>query len=58
MDKLTNYPNLIKRILSEYVELSNRQPQPGIETILIMDEARGITCGSSSDGKTVSAPNT
>jgi hypothetical protein len=41
MDKLTSYRDLIKRILSEYVELSNRQPQPGIETILIMDEARG-----------------
>ena len=41
MDKLTNYRNMIKRILSEYVEMSNRQPQPGIESILIMDEARG-----------------
>jgi hypothetical protein len=38
MDKLTHYPNLIKRILTEYVELCNRQPQPGIETILIIDE--------------------
>ena len=41
MDKLTSYRDLIKRILSEYVELSNRQPQAGIETILIMDEQRG-----------------
>jgi hypothetical protein len=41
MDKLTNYRNLIKGILSEYVELSNGQPQQGIESILIIDEARG-----------------
>jgi XisI protein len=41
MDKLTSYRDPINRILSEYVELSNRRPQPGIETILIMDEARG-----------------
>ncbi len=41
MDKLTNYRNLIKRILTEYVELSNRQPKPGIESILIVDEEQG-----------------
>lgn len=41
MDKLTEYPKLIKRILTEYVELSNRRPQPDIETFLITDEENG-----------------
>jgi XisI protein len=41
MDKLTSCRNLIKRILSEYVELSNRQLQPRIGTTLIMDETGG-----------------
>lgn len=41
MDKVTDYKNLIKRILTEYVELCERQPQPGIETILIADESQG-----------------
>lgn len=41
MDKLTEYPKLIKRILTEYVELSNRRPQPDIETFLITDEQNG-----------------
>ena len=41
MDKLTEYQNLIKRILSEYVELCKRQPKPDIETVLVMDEERG-----------------
>ncbi|MEG4866193.1 MULTISPECIES: XisI protein [unclassified Microcoleus] len=41
MDKLTEYPKLIKRILTEYVELSNRHPQPDIETFLITDEENG-----------------
>lgn len=40
MDKLTEYPKLIKRILTEYVELSNRHPKPDIETFLIADEAK------------------
>ncbi|MFM7220932.1 MAG: XisI protein [Nodosilinea sp.] len=40
MDKLTEYPKLIKRILTEYVELSNRHPNPDIETFLIVDEAK------------------
>jgi hypothetical protein len=40
MDKLTEYPKLIKRILNEYVELSNRHPNPDIETFLIVDEAK------------------
>lgn len=41
MDKLTEYRNLIKRILTEYVELSSRQPKPEVETILIIDEEHG-----------------
>jgi len=40
MDKLTDYPKLIKRILTEYVELRNRRPNPGIETFLIIDEEK------------------
>lgn len=40
MDKLTEYPTLIKRILTEYVELSNRHPNSDIETFLIVDEAK------------------
>src|SRR5713226_4269797 len=41
MDKLMNYRSLIKRILTEYVELANRRPSPGIESILIVDEEHG-----------------
>jgi hypothetical protein len=40
MDKLIEYPKLIKRILTEYVELSNRHLDPDIETFLIVDEAK------------------
>lgn len=40
MDKLTEYPKLIKHILTEYVELCNRHPQPGIETYWIVDEQK------------------
>lgn len=40
MDKLTEYPTLIKRILTEYVALNNRHPSPDIETLLIVDEAK------------------
>ncbi len=40
MDKLTEYPKLIKRILTEYVELSNCHPNPDVETFLIVDEAK------------------
>jgi XisI protein len=40
MDKLADYPKLIKRILTEYVDLCNRHPQPDIETFLIVDEAK------------------
>ena len=40
MDKLTEYPKLVKRILTEYVELSNRHPNPDIESFLIVDETK------------------
>lgn len=40
MDKLIEYPKLIKNILTEYVELSNRHPNPDIETFLIVDEIK------------------
>ena len=40
MDKLTEYPKLIKQILSDYVELRNRYPNPDVETFLIVDEAK------------------
>jgi XisI protein len=40
MDKLTAYPALIKKILTEYIDLCNRTPQPGIETFLIVDESK------------------
>lgn len=40
MDKLTEYPKLIKRILTEYVELSNRNSNPDVETFLIVDESK------------------
>ncbi|HLF85239.1 MAG TPA: XisI protein [Blastocatellia bacterium] len=41
MDKLTEYRNLIKRILTEHVELSKSQFKAGVEPILITDEERG-----------------
>ena len=42
MDKLTEYPKLIKRILTEYIELcNNRSSQQDIETFLIADEQNG-----------------
>lgn len=40
MDKLTEYSMLIKRILTEYIELSNRHPNPDIETFLIVDDVK------------------
>lgn len=41
MDKLTEYPKLIKRILTEYVELCNCRPNQDIETFLIVDDQKG-----------------
>jgi hypothetical protein len=40
MDKLTEYPQLIQRILNEYVELCDRRPNPNLETFLVVDEPR------------------
>lgn len=40
MDKLIEYPKLIKRILTEYVELCNRHSKPNIETFLLVDESK------------------
>jgi hypothetical protein len=40
MDKLAEYPKLIKRILTEYVELCNRRCDQDIETFLIVDESK------------------
>jgi len=40
MDKLTTYRNLIKRLLTEYAELVNRRPEPGVETLVVCDEER------------------
>ncbi|RUT01115.1 hypothetical protein DSM106972_071210 [Dulcicalothrix desertica PCC 7102] len=41
MDKLTEYPKIIKNILSEYIELSNRYGNNNIETFLIADDMKG-----------------
>lgn len=41
MDKLTKYRNLIKGILTEYVDLSKSQFNGGVEHILIVDDERG-----------------
>lgn len=41
MDKLTEYPKLLKRILAEYIKLRRRRPNPELETFLIEDEHKG-----------------
>ncbi|MFM7219963.1 MAG: XisI protein [Nodosilinea sp.] len=40
MDKLAEYPKLIRQLLTDYVELSNRNPSPDLETFLVVDEAK------------------
>ena len=40
MDKVNTYRVEIKRILSAYAALVARQPTPGVETLLVFDEAR------------------
>jgi hypothetical protein len=40
MDKLIEYPKLLKRILAEYVELCNRRPNREVETFLVVDPER------------------
>lgn len=41
MDKLTEYPQLIRRILTEHIDLCNRQPNRELETFLIADDTQG-----------------
>lgn len=45
MDKLTEYPKLIKKILNDYIELCNRRSNKDIETFLIVDEQKIIIFG-------------
>ena len=49
MDKVNTYRVEIKRILSAYAALVARQPTPGVETLLVFDEARDqylwLQCG-------------
>ncbi|MFM7408028.1 MAG: XisI protein [Cuspidothrix sp.] len=41
MDKLTNYRQIIKKILTEYENLASRTPSPeGVDSILAFDEQR------------------
>lgn len=37
MDKLTHYHQIIKQVLSQYVELDQQDPAPGVESFLIAD---------------------
>ena len=38
MDKLTEYPKLLKRILAEYIELCNRRPNPELLDNMKLDD--------------------
>ena len=40
MDRMNEYPQLIERILTEYIELCNRRPNPSCESFLIADKAK------------------
>jgi hypothetical protein len=40
MDKLEEYSKIIKQILTEYVELTNRHSHQEIETFLVTDEQK------------------
>jgi hypothetical protein len=40
MDKLTEYRDVLKRLLREYERLYNLQPTPGVESFVILDEER------------------
>jgi len=63
MDKVDKYRQLIKQILTRHIELVNRQPVPGVESVLIIDEERdhylwlnvGWSRGERVDGITVYA---
>lgn len=41
MDRIKKYQSLIKKILSDYVELDRKQPTQGVEYLLIADDERG-----------------
>jgi len=41
MDKMMKYRELIKKILKEHVDISRRQPIPGVEKLLITDDENG-----------------
>lgn len=41
MDKLTSYRQLVKQLLTEYVALDNRNPNPEVEHLLIADDKSG-----------------
>ena len=40
MDKIVKYRQLLKQILFNHVELVRRQPWPGVESELVIDEVR------------------
>ncbi len=40
MDKLHEYRQLVKKVLTHYAELVNRRPKPGKETEVVFDEER------------------
>ncbi len=41
MDKMMKYRELVKKILKEHVDISRRQPIPGVEKLLIVDDENG-----------------
>ena len=40
MDRLTNYQNIIKDILTEYERISAKVPEPNIDEVLMFDDQR------------------
>jgi hypothetical protein len=40
MDKLTEYRQLLKRLMGEYARLYRLRPTPNVETLLLCDEAQ------------------
>ncbi len=41
MDKMTQYRELIKRLLCRYIEFDNRSPTGGVQAMLVADDERG-----------------
>lgn len=41
MDKALKYKEIVKKILTRYVELDRQQPEEGIEYLLISDDEQG-----------------